>query len=111
VALVLAVSGRFAALAAVSAVSRLLVYIATAAATLRLRSARFERQVGPAVFVAPFGPLVPLLAIAVSLAFLAGATPGQLRAGAIALASGAALYVFTLYLSPHARAAAPRTEV
>ena len=50
VSLVLALSGRFAALAAVSAVSRLIVYVFTCAATIRLRHPRFAAQVPPAVF-------------------------------------------------------------
>jgi amino acid transporter len=110
VAFVLAVSGRFAALAAVSAVSRLIVYALTCAATLRLRAARFDGRVGRASFVVPFGPLVPVLAIAVSLTYLAAATQAQLRAGVIALASGAALYVLTVHILPIRRAGAPRKE-
>ena len=92
VALVLALSGRFAALAAVSAVSRLVVYVFTCAATIRLRNPRFAAEVRPAVFTVPFGPLIPALAIAIGLAILAGATPQQRKAGAAALAAGAALY-------------------
>ena len=45
VSLVLALSGTFAAMAAASAISRLVVYVATCAATLRLRSPRFARRV------------------------------------------------------------------
>ena len=93
VSLALAVSGRFAALAAVSAISRLVVYVFTCAATLRLRNPRFAATVGPAAFTVPFGPLVPALAIVIGLAILAGATPQQRKAGALALLAGAALYV------------------
>ena len=93
VSLVLALSGRFAALAAVSAVSRLVVYIFTCAATIRLRNPRFAATVPPAVFTVPFGPLIPALAIVIGLAILAGASPQQRRAGAFALLAGAALYV------------------
>ena len=92
VALVLALSGRFAALAAVSAVSRLVVYVFTCAATIRLRNPRFAADVRPAVFTVPFGPLIPALAITIGLAILAGATPQQRNAGAAALLAGAALY-------------------
>jgi amino acid transporter len=93
VALVLALSGGFAALAAVSAISRLIVYIFTCGATLRLRQPRFASHVQPARFVVPSGPVIPLLAIAVALAMLAGADLRQLRAGGLALAAGAILYV------------------
>jgi APA family basic amino acid/polyamine antiporter len=96
VALTLALSGRFAALAAVSAVSRLVVYLLTCASTLRLRDARFSSRVDPPEFTVPFGPLVPLFAIAFALAVLAGATAAQLSAGAYALAAGAVLYLVAL---------------
>ena len=92
VALVLAISGRFAPLALASAVSRLIVYLFTCAATLRLRRPAFAETVAPATFTAPFGAAVPLAAIASALAILAGASAGQLRAGALALAAGAMLY-------------------
>ena len=93
VSLALALSGRFAALAAVSAISRLVVYVFTCAATLRLRSPRFATSVPPAVLTVPFGPFIPALAIVIGLAILAGATPQQRKAGALALLAGAALYV------------------
>jgi amino acid transporter len=110
VSLALALSGRFAALAAVSAISRLIVYVFTCAATIRLRHPRFAATVPTAVFTLPFGPLIPTLAIAIALAILAGATPQQRRSGALALAAGAALYAVAR-LSPSARRprAAPET--
>ena len=101
VSLVLALSGRYAGLAAVSAISRLVVYVFTCAATIRLRSPRFAAHVRPAVFTVPFGPLIPGLAIVIGLAFLAGATPQQRNAGALALLAGAVLYAVAR-LSPSA---------
>lgn len=92
VALVLALSGHYAQLALASAVSRLLVYVATCAAALRLRSPRFAAAVKPPTFVVPFGPVIPAAAIAVALTMLAGARPNQLVAGALALAAGALLF-------------------
>jgi amino acid transporter len=92
VSLALALSGRFAALAAVSAISRLIVYVFTCAATIRLRHPRFAATVRPAVFTVPFGPLIPSLAIVIALAILAGASPQQRRSGALALVAGAVLY-------------------
>jgi hypothetical protein len=44
------------------------------------------------VFVVPFGPVIPVAAIVIALAILAGATPLQLVSGAGALAGGALLY-------------------
>lgn len=93
VALLLAVSGSFRSMAAVSAISRLLVYVATCASTLRLRDRRFDGLVKPALFVVPFGPVIPLAAIAIALAILAGATREQLLAGGYALAAGALFFV------------------
>jgi len=93
VALALALSGTFARLALVSAVSRLIVYVFTCAATLRLRQPAFTSVVKPAAFVVPFGPLVPTLATLIALATLAGARGEQLAAGSIALAVGAVLFV------------------
>lgn len=93
VALTLALSGTFARLALVSAVSRLIVYVFTCAAALRLRRPRFATDVKPAVFVVPFGPVIPAAATLIALATLAGARREQLVAGAIALVIGAALFI------------------
>ena len=60
---------------------------------LRLaRSPRFVEVVKPASFVAPLGPVVPTLAIVVSLAIAAGATREQLLGGLAALGAGGVLY-------------------
>ena len=93
VALTLALSGTFARLALVSAVSRLIVYVLTCAATLRLRQPRFAKDVKPAVFVVPFGPVIPAAATLIALSTLAGARREQLVAGAIALVIGAVLFI------------------
>jgi len=92
VALVLALSGSFVYLATVSAVARLVTYTGACAATLALRRKRFEGQVEPATFTVPFGPVVPVAAILISVALIAGATRPQLLGGAAALVAGAALY-------------------
>jgi amino acid transporter len=98
VALVLALSGTFQSMATVSAISRLLVYVAACASMLRLRSSRFEGVVKPAVFVVPLGPIVPVAAIAIAMTILAGATSIQLRNGAIALVAGAILFAIAVFL-------------
>ena len=107
VSLTLALSGSFATLAAASAVSRLLVYVATCASLLRLRSARYRQPVtergvtvNPAQFVVAGGPVVPVLAIAIALAILFGATRQQLVSGGYALAAGAVLFVIALRSRP-----------
>ncbi len=91
--LILALSGSFVILAVASAVARLVAYTGACAATLRLRHPRFEGIVKPAAFVTPFGPVVPVAAIAVSLMILAGATRQQLLGGVVGLAAGAVLFV------------------
>lgn len=96
VSLVLALSGTFVAMAAASAISRLLVYVATCASMIRLRDPKFANRVNPATFVVPFGPIIPTMAIAVSLAILFGASTLQLTAGLGAIAAGAVLYVIAV---------------
>lgn len=107
VALTLALSGTYSALAAVSAISRLVVYVFTCAATLRLRQPQFAGRVRPATFVVPGGPVIPSLAIVIALAILAGATGRQLRAGILALLAGAVLYLVALRSSTSATAKNP----
>jgi hypothetical protein len=53
------------------------------------------RRQSRAPFTIPFGPVVPGVALLVCGAILAGATYAQIRAGLIALAAGALLYVIT----------------
>ncbi len=96
VSLMLATTGTFAGMAAASAVSRLVVYVATCAAALRLRSPQFVGKVAAAKMTVPCGPLIPSAAILIALAILFGATPAQLRAGGYALAAGAVLFVIAV---------------
>jgi APA family basic amino acid/polyamine antiporter len=93
VALTLALSGTFQALAAASAISRLVVYVTTCASTLRLRRVR---GVNPPLFTVPFGPVIPVAAIVFALAILAGASRLQLMSGTGALAAGAVLYLIAV---------------
>ena len=93
VSLVLAVTGSFVTMAAASAISRLIVYVATCASQMRLRSNAYDGQVQPAQFVLPGGPVIPTLAILVSLMILVFANKTQLIAGGVALAAGAVLYL------------------
>jgi amino acid transporter len=96
VSLVLATTGSFVTMAQASAVSRLIVYVGTCAAALRLRSPRFAGVVPEPTMRVPFGPVIPILAILIALAILVGATPAQLRAGGIALVVGAVLFVIAV---------------
>jgi amino acid transporter len=96
VALTLALTGSFVQLAAVSAVARLVMYLAVCTATLVLRRRTPDNEMGPAQFTAPLGPVVPVLASAVALSILAGATTQQLLMGTYALIGGAVLFAIAL---------------
>jgi basic amino acid/polyamine antiporter, APA family len=93
VALTLALTGSFAALAAASAVSRLLTYVGVCASTLALRrrSAQDDR-LKPPTFVVPLGSTIPVLALVACAGIFAGVTQDQMVAGVLALAGGAALF-------------------
>ena len=93
VALTLALTGSFVTLAAVSAVARLVMYLAVCAATLVLRRRTPDAEMGAAQFTAPLGPVVPVMASVVALSILAGATSQQLLMGGYALVAGGVLFV------------------
>jgi amino acid transporter len=86
VSFVLAATGTFVTMAAASAVSRLFIYFFTCAAALRLRAS------GPAPFRVPFGPVIPLVSIAIVIAILVGATAEQKAGGLVTLAVGAVFF-------------------
>ena len=101
----LALYGSFAALAAVSAIARLVMYLAVCISTLvlRKRDREIAAQVGahfsdplqavaPAKFTVPGGAVIPILASIVALGILAGATRQQMISGVAALAAGAVLF-------------------
>jgi APA family basic amino acid/polyamine antiporter len=96
VALTLALTGSFVQLAAVSAVARLVMYLAVCSATLVLRTRTPTAEMRPAQFTAPFGPVVPVLASVVALSILAGATTQQLLMGTYALIGGAVLFAVAM---------------
>lgn len=93
VTLVLALSGSFVLLAAVSAVARLFIYATTCLATLALRRPGREAMVADATFVIPGGPIVPVLGLLVSLGILGGANADQLVRGAAAFIVGGLLFL------------------
>jgi APA family basic amino acid/polyamine antiporter len=88
----LALTGSFVALAAVSAVARLVIYLSTCIATLWLRHPSHAGRVAPATFTVPLGPVIPVVASLITLSILAGATTRQLLSGVAALVVGAVLY-------------------
>ncbi len=106
VLVVLALTGSFVFLAAVSAVARLVVYLSACGATLRLRRADMATRVAPANFTVPLGPVIPVVAILISSSILAGATSQQLLAGVAALAAGGVLFAIATMGAPKPRPAA-----
>ncbi len=91
IAIPLALTGTFVGLAALSVVARLVTYLGTTAAVPVLR-----RKLGSpgGRFRLPGGPVIPIAASLLALAFAASAQPVNLIAAAIALAIGAVLYRF-----------------
>lgn len=67
----MALSGSFATLAAISVVSRFAQYVPTCLAVIKLRKDRPELE---STFRVPFGPVIPLLAVAVSIWLLTQAS-------------------------------------
>jgi amino acid transporter len=90
VSLVLALTGSFIVMAAISAMARLMFYTTTCAAVPVLRrKGTTEKE----VFRLPGGAFIPLLATLASLAVIAGADWTSFAAGLIALAVGLGLYI------------------
>lgn len=89
--LVLALSGSFVQLALLSVVARLFTYIGTAVSVLVLRK-RYGNQ--PGAMRLPGGPLIPVVALLLSVGLLASAKIENLAAGAVALLIGAVIYRF-----------------
>jgi len=79
----------FAALAAISAIARLLYYIATCVALLVLRRKMPDVERG---FRVPGGPTIPLAAVALSIWLLMGSTKTQISISAATLVAGAIVY-------------------
>jgi len=90
VALPLALTGSFVALAALSVVARLATYIGTAMAVPVLRRTMGPRAGG---FTLPGGSAIPVAATLLSLVLLSSATWGSLVAAAAALAAGGLIWI------------------
>ncbi len=89
----LAVTGTFAQLAALSAVSRLFFNVTTCLAVPVLR--RRPPPPGP-VFTLPGGPLVPALAAGCAIWLLTGSSRRELVGGLLALAAGTLLFLLAV---------------
>ncbi|GAB3726894.1 APC family permease [Luteimonas pelagia] len=87
----LALSGSFVELALLSVIARLFAYIATASAAIVLQRRHPDRE---GTLRLPGGPVIPVLAIALSLGLLASASWQNLAMGGAALVVGAVVYAF-----------------
>jgi amino acid transporter len=87
--ILLAVSGTFTTLALLSAMARLMTYIAAAVAVLVLR----KKKPSPESFRIPAGILVPVLTVLLSLFLLSAATVMHWITGTSALMVGVILYL------------------
>jgi amino acid transporter len=101
IALPLAFTGSFEALATLSAVARLATYFGTALAVPVLR-----RKLPPGAVRLPGGPVIPIAAALLCVVFAASANMRNLIAGAIALAVGGVIYALRRKPSP----SSPDTE-
>lgn len=90
IALPLALSGTFTQLATLSVIARLATYFGTAAAVLVLRRKLPDT---PNVVRIPGGPVIPVAALLLCVAFAASAEARNLIAGAIAIVVGLLLYL------------------
>ncbi|HEV2844997.1 MAG TPA: APC family permease, partial [Thermoanaerobaculia bacterium] len=97
IALPLAFSGSFAALATLSAVARLATYFGTALAVPVLRR---KLPQTPGSFRLPGGPAIPIAAALLCVVFAASANVWNLVAGLIALAVGLVIYLLRRPPSP-----------
>src|SRR6056297_2965924 len=89
VALVLALSGSFVALAMLSVIARLATYIGTCSALLVLRRRYAD---APGALHLPGDALLPIAGLALSLCFVAATSLNNLLAAAVALVAGAVIY-------------------
>ncbi len=91
IAVILLLSGSFEILATLSVVFRFFQYIPTALAVNKLRKDEPNAQV---VFRLPFGPVIPTIAVIISLIMIWGDNPMNFVYGAIGLLISSAIYFF-----------------
>ena len=94
-AIALLFSGKFEELAALSVVFRFFQYIPTALAVLVLRKKYPDKKV---VFRVPFGPVIPILAVLVSLVMIWGENPMNYVYGLIGVLIASAVYFIYIVL-------------
>jgi len=95
-ALPLALSGSFKALAALAVLARFLQYIPTCLAVLILRE-RENAEDDPQRFTLPFGPVIPLLSIGLCAWLMWNTDPAAMRKGVLAVILGLPLYWWSVH--------------
>ena len=88
-----ALSGSFRELALLAVIGRLMQYVPTCLAVLVLRRRDRAETATEPVWRLPFGPAIPLAALALCGWLLTTAEPRQLLAGAIAAVAGIPVYL------------------
>ena len=88
-AFLLLLSGSFESLATFSVVFRFFQYIPTALAAIKLRKMYPDKKV---TFRVPFGPVIPVLAVVISILMIAGDNMMNFVWGAIGLVIASGLY-------------------
>lgn len=90
IVLILALSGSFKQLAVISVVARLAQYIPTCFAVLRMRT---QSELPETTFRVPFGPVLPLIAVAVCVWLLYETAWQELAWGAAGVLGGLIIYI------------------
>lgn len=88
-ACVLLLSGSFETLAGLSVVFRFFQYIPTAAAVLKLRKDEPNKHL---TFRVPFGAIIPVLAVVISIIMIAGENPMNFVYGAVGIVGSISVY-------------------
>lgn len=91
IAIVLLLSGTFETLATLSVVFRFFQYIPTALAVIKLRKMEPDANV---IFRVPFGPVIPIVAVIISLVMIAGDNPMNFVYGLVGVVIASTVYYF-----------------
>lgn len=97
--LILAITNSYETLATVAAMTRLLIYVVVAAATLQLRHPKFAGRVSAPRFVSPLPKLMPWLAIVTSLLILLDINQEAVQVGGGVLCVGSVVYLLQWQIS------------
>ncbi|VTS34891.1 amino acid permease [Streptococcus porcinus] len=91
IAIVLLLTGTFQTLANLSVVFRFFQYIPTALAVIKLRKMEPDANL---IFRIPFGPIIPIIAVVISLIMIIGDNPKNVLYGLIGVIISSSVYYF-----------------